>query len=440
MKKMNFNIVNYNYNYFKYFYLNKCFINIYKFKNNLLFNYFFYKNNNIFCKNINNNINSFNNNKMLYNVNNNFLYLYEIIKYNWYKYLILDTKYNLFVIYNNYIKYLYKYNIKLNLYLIKNLYNINNNLINNNIIFKNNYIIYNNQINIYSYDYINLLINNNFNNKIYYNYNNNIIYNLYLNDITIGLQSINIIFENKNIKNYNISFISKDVYIIFHIKYYNYLDNIIYIYNMCNKYKKNYFNYKLNFYSYIFEDISSIIYSGYSLNTDFYSINNNIEKYFNYLLKTINIYQSCKSSFIYIYNILLESIIKQYNYQNIYLPSIYFELIIKKMLSCIKIISHNFKIFKYNDIIPLYLINIINYSLILNNKYIYKYKPIILGITKSILANSGFLSNISFQNTFKIINLNILNNKIDWLIDIKSKIIMTDLLPIGNGWYRYFTQ
>ncbi|CDR17299.1 DNA-directed RNA polymerase subunit beta'', putative [Plasmodium chabaudi chabaudi] len=389
----------------------------------------------IYNKNFINNILKYNKFEKYNNYN-----FYEIIYYNWNKYLLKNNYFNLFIIYNNYIKYLYKYTIKNYLYFIKNLYYINNNFINNSIIYKLNYNIYNNQINKL-YDYkknIYLLFTNSFYNKIFYHYIYNNINNLYLNDITIGLESINIIFENKNIKN-NISFISNNIYVIYYVKYYNYLNNIIYIYNVCNINKLNYFKYKLNFYSYIFEDISSILYSGYSLNTDFYLINNNLTYYFKYLLSNINIYQSIKSSYIYVYNILLESIVKQYSYQNIYLPAIYFELIIKKMLSCIKIISNNFNLFKYNDIIPLYLINIINYSLNLNKYKIYKYEPIILGVTKSILANSGFLTNISFQNTFKILSLNILTNKIDWLLDIKSKIIMTDLLPVGNGWYRYLT-
>ncbi|CAD2107660.1 RNA polymerase D (apicoplast) [Plasmodium vinckei lentum] len=319
--------------------------------------------------------------------------------------------------------------------------------------FKNIYLtkyILNKLLNLYYVNYINLYIKSVYLCNIFNNICNNCLnykqlykYNLgqhigVISSEAIRLESINIIFENKNIKN-NISFISNNIYVIYYVKYYNYLNNILYIYNVCNINKINYFKYKLNFYSYIFEDISSILYSGYSLNTDFYLINTNLKYYFKYLLSNINIYQSIKSSYIYIYNILLESIVKQYSYQNIYLPSIYFELIIKKMLSCIRIISNNFNLFKYNDIIPLYLINIINYSLNLNKYKIYKYEPIILGVTKSILANSGFLTNISFQNTFKILSSNILTNKIDWLLDIKSKIIMTDLLPVGNGWYRYLT-
>nr|YP_008757409.1 DNA-directed RNA polymerase subunit C2 partB [Leucocytozoon caulleryi]BAN94689.1 DNA-directed RNA polymerase subunit C2 partB [Leucocytozoon caulleryi] len=417
------------YKYFYNIYLNNIFILLYKNINKIKFinkkNIFIYK------KYI------YNNKKKLYKEYNK-KFLYESFKFNWYKYLITNQNYNLFIIYNNYIKYLYKYNLKTNLYLIKNLFFINNNLIHNYIFYKNNYNLYNNQINLYNIkNYFNLIYNNKIYNKIFnisYNYNN--LSNIFLNDITTGLQSINIIFENKNIKN-PISLISKNVFVIFYIKYYNYFDYIIYILNVCNKNNIFYHNYKLNFYSYLFEDISSIIYSGYSLNTNFYSINKNLKKYFNYLINSINIYQATKSTYIYIYNILLESILKQYNYQNIYLSSIYFELIIKKMLSCVKIISNDTILFKYNDKIPFYLINIINYSLNIHNYNIYKYEPIILGITKSIMANSGFLTNISFQNTFKVINLNILNNKIDWLVDIKSKIIMTDLLPIGNGWYRY---
>ncbi|VEV59434.1 RNA polymerase D (apicoplast) [Plasmodium vinckei vinckei] len=451
--------INNSINYSSYYYINNYNImnnniKLYMYlisikKNNLKLNYLnkIYSLNNKYIiykvgmKKIIYNKNFINNSILKYNkyekYNNN---IYEIIYYNWSKYLLKNNYFNLFIVYNNYIKYLYKNTIKNYLYFIKNLYYVNNNFINNSIIYKLNYNIYNNQFNKL-YDYkknIYLLFINNFYNKIFYNYIYNNINNLYLNDITVGLESINILFENKNIKN-NISFISNNIYVIYYVKYYNYLNNIIYIYNVCNINKINYFKYKLNFYSYIFEDISSILYSGYSLNTDFYLINNNLKYYFKYLLSNINIYQSIKSSYIYIYNILLESIVKQYSYQNIYLPAIYFELIIKKMLSCIKIISNNFNLFKYNDIIPLYLINIINYSLNLNKYKIYKYEPIILGVTKSILANSGFLTNISFQNTFKILSSNILTNKIDWLLDIKSKIIMTDLLPVGNGWYRYLT-
>ncbi|VVF13556.1 DNA-directed RNA polymerase subunit beta'', putative (apicoplast) [Hepatocystis sp. ex Piliocolobus tephrosceles] len=405
----------------------------YKFKINKIFKIIFN-----FKKHINSKFNLiFLINKLLikYKFNNiyyNYIIPNKFIKYNFiYNSISKNFKYdfnNIIIKYlDGYIKYYTNNVIQL---LIKNIYNkwIIYNLY--------TYYIYYNYIKLYNINNKGIIYNNNTN---FYNYNYNNISNLYLSDITIGLKSINIIFENKNIKN-NISFISNNIFVIFYIKYYNYLNNIIYIYNVFNKNKITNFNYKLNFYSYIFEDISSILYSGYTLNTDFYSINNNLKLYFNYLLTNINIYQSTKSSFIYIYNILMESILKQYNYQNIYLPSIYFELIIKKMLSCIKILSYNFKLFKYNDIIPLNLINIINYSLNLNKYNIYKYEPIILGITKSILANSGFLSNISFQNTFKIISLNILNNKIDWLVDIKSKIIMTDLLPIGNGWYRYLAN
>ena len=83
---------------------------------------------------------------------------------------------------------------------------------------------------------------------------------------------------------------------------------------------------------------------------------------------------------------------------------------------------------------------------ILNNIYVilgYKqilYSPIILGITKSVLACSGFFASISFQEIIKYLIKLSIEHSTDWLTDLKSNIITTDLIKTGSGWHRHFIK
>ena len=140
------------------------------------------------------------------------------------------------------------------------------------------------------------------------------------------------------------------------------------------------------------------------------------------------------------YNLIIESLLKQYFKNGIIIPSIQFELIAKKMTSFVKINYVGDSSLVENDIFAFSRLRALNYSLsILGYKEIL-YTPIILGITKSVLASSGFFASISFQEIIKyIINLS-MGGSIDWLTDLKAKIITTDLVQIGSGWHRHFIK
>nr|QEM01726.1 plastid-encoded DNA-directed RNA polymerase beta''B [Nephromyces sp. ex Molgula occidentalis] len=158
-------------------------------------------------------------------------------------------------------------------------------------------------------------------------------------------------------------------------------------------------------------------------------------------LKTLfSQYTSSKISLIYIQHIIIESLFQQYKNNNIIIPQIHFELIAKRMTSYIKIISSGNTNFKVNDILPLNLINLINLANIYHgyNKSIYT--PMVLGISKTILIYSGFLSASSFQETIKILIQSALETKLDWLMDWKSTLMFSDLINVGSGWYRFFNN
>ncbi|KFG27580.1 putative DNA-directed RNA polymerase subunit beta, partial (apicoplast) [Toxoplasma gondii GAB2-2007-GAL-DOM2] len=71
--------------------------------------------------------------------------------------------------------------------------------------------------------------------------------------------------------------------------------------------------------------------------------------------------------------------------------------------------------------------NIISFNFVTTLNYVYSffgykqiiYKPIILGISKSILASSGFLATISFQETFRSLIKFTFKNTVNWLTDLK---------------------
>jgi DNA-directed RNA polymerase subunit beta' len=92
------------------------------------------------------------------------------------------------------------------------------------------------------------------------------------------------------------------------------------------------------------------------------------------------------------------------------------------------------------DIVPFTIIASLSSAITMYGYINCSYKPIILGITKSTLACSGLLATISFQETTKMLNNAAIKSSTDWLTDLKSKIIATDLLPTGTGWYRYFQK
>nr|QEM01905.1 plastid-encoded DNA-directed RNA polymerase beta''B [Nephromyces sp. ex Molgula occidentalis] len=298
--------------------------------------------------------------------------------------------------------------------------------------FLKKYKFLNNLYNI-NYIYINTLLKN-----LY----SNILYSKKGNDITSGLQYIETIFESKNNK-YN-SLIIKKGYLINKIFYNNYdLLNQIYINKIIIF--NNYYNYNFEFnisnnIKSLLIDYSSIIKGGDLVQYINYSPHLILINKFLSLNTKLNQYISTKISFNFIQILNVESIYKQYIYNNINIPLIHFELITKKMTSWVKINFNGDTNLKLNDIISFNIIHLINIALYKNNYKTAFYYPLILGISKSILASSGFLTAASFQEIIRVLIKSALENQIEWLINLKTKVILSDLITTGTGWYRFFNK
>nr|WPW47569.1 RNA polymerase subunit beta' [Coccidia sp. AB-2023a] len=263
-------------------------------------------------------------------------------------------------------------------------------------------------------------------------------------DITSGLQAIDSIFESRttNESNYliskDLSILNKNLNQIYDISKQQFIT-----YSFLHSIECKNFNwiYTLSNYPvYNLESYSSIIYGGQIITTGNYSPSNLINSFYNSKLRIDKQYNSSKQSLFFAMNLILESLINQYLYQGISLPSIHFEIMAKKMTSCVKIKYPGDLTVVSGDKLPLTVVEMLNISCKLNGFSMCTYEPIILGITKSTLANSGFLSSISFQETLKLLSNLALQQSVDWLSDLKSKLISTDLIPSGIGWWRYFNK
>jgi hypothetical protein len=357
---------------------------------------------------------------------------------------------------NNNIKY-YKissYITLYNLHLISNLFYINKiKLYNKFILFSYiplykqilintilyNYLKYNWYINLYNNLFLNkfIILNN-----IYF-YFSNIFKNIeYLNDIIFSLNIINDLFEIKQNK-ITSYYISKDDILNISI-YYKKYDYTIGLFEINLKY----INFFLKIYlyktisdnqiNYILNNSFEIIYAGQVLSTGTFNINKIIKYLYYNNLNYFNYYISSYNSLIYIYMILTESLLIQYNLQGIKLNKSNFEIIIKKMISFVQIFESGHTTLLKGDIINLQIINLINRSYIKNGMFFAKFTPIILGLIKLTLLNTGFLTSASFQNTIKILINAALNKYYDWLIDLKSNIINSIIIPISSGWFEKF--
>jgi hypothetical protein len=66
------------------------------------------------------------------------------------------------------------------------------------------------------------------------------------------------------------------------------------------------------------------------------------------------------------------------------------------------------------------------------------YKPLLFGLTKCALRNTGFLSAASFQETSRVLSRAALSGRIDFLLGLKENLILGTRLPIGTN-SRFFS-
>ncbi|MCF0260414.1 MAG: DNA-directed RNA polymerase subunit beta', partial [Erysipelotrichaceae bacterium] len=78
-------------------------------------------------------------------------------------------------------------------------------------------------------------------------------------------------------------------------------------------------------------------------------------------------------------------------------------------------------------------ITAINRDALLNGKTPARFKPVLLGISKSSVETDSFLSAASFQETTKVLTDATIKGKVDHLVGLKENVIIGKLIPAGTG-------
>ncbi len=128
---------------------------------------------------------------------------------------------------------------------------------------------------------------------------------------------------------------------------------------------------------------------------------------------------------------------KVYRSQGESISDKHIEIIIKQMLSKVKIIETN-----DSNFVPGSLVNRLEFeknseALLAEGKEPASKEDILLGITKASLATDSFLSAASFQETTRVLTEAAIRGKEDTLVGLKENVIIGKLIPAGTGMKIY---
>jgi len=129
---------------------------------------------------------------------------------------------------------------------------------------------------------------------------------------------------------------------------------------------------------------------------------------------------------------LLNEVQKVYRVEGVSINDKHIEVIIRQMLSKVKIEDPGDTYFLEGEEIDRIKIQKINESLPKGKKPA-TYKPLILGITRVALSSESFISAASFQETTKVLTNAAILGAEDELIGLKENVILGRLLPVGTG-------
>ena len=130
---------------------------------------------------------------------------------------------------------------------------------------------------------------------------------------------------------------------------------------------------------------------------------------------------------------VVNSIQRIYCGQGIHISDKHIEIIVRQMTSNVVILEPGQTGLLSGEIVALHWVRRTN-SLFTSNQVIYE--PIFLGMTKTCLETSSFLSAASFQETTRILSRAALQNQIDFIRGLKQNVILGNLIPIGTGYFK----
>ncbi len=128
---------------------------------------------------------------------------------------------------------------------------------------------------------------------------------------------------------------------------------------------------------------------------------------------------------------------KVYRLQGVDIDDKHIEIIIKQMLSKVKIDDSGDSEFLEGSMVGLREFEIENDALVEAGKEEATGSRTLLGITKASLATDSFLSAASFQETTRVLTDAAIKGKVDNLLGLKENVIIGKLIPAGTGVKRY---
>ncbi len=128
---------------------------------------------------------------------------------------------------------------------------------------------------------------------------------------------------------------------------------------------------------------------------------------------------------------------KVYRNQGVDIDDRHIEIIIKQMLSKVKIDTSGDTNFLEGSLVPFREVEAVNRQMLDEDKMPATFDNVLLGITKASLATESFLSAASFQETTRVLTDASIKGKVDGLIGLKENVILGKLIPAGTGMKVY---
>jgi DNA-directed RNA polymerase subunit beta' len=130
---------------------------------------------------------------------------------------------------------------------------------------------------------------------------------------------------------------------------------------------------------------------------------------------------------------IITEVNKIYELQGVTISRKHLELIVKQMLSRVKIVSAGDSHFTPGEVVEEWICQEANEALKAEGKAPAKVERIVMGITEASLARKSFLSAASFQNTTRVLINAAVKGSHDNLAGLMENVIIGKLIPAGTG-------
>jgi DNA-directed RNA polymerase subunit beta' len=130
---------------------------------------------------------------------------------------------------------------------------------------------------------------------------------------------------------------------------------------------------------------------------------------------------------------IISEVNKIYELQGVTIARKHIELIVKQMMSRMKVTSRGDSRFTNGEVVEEWIMEEENAKLKEAGKDVAKGERLILGITETSLSRKSFLSAASFQNTTRVLINAAVRGSEDKLQGLMENVIIGKLIPAGTG-------